>query len=178
MEMEQPKSGVLQSQGQLLMCSGGERVTFNSVRMSGLWPAWKLCSRCHGTYGIGRQYSLSLYTKPRGGERNGPQSWGSHFSQPSPCRSQGRQTGKSILPLRTVHYKGLPQRRYLSESVPQAGWNGNCWQGWCQSTLITLLESDWSLVQHRGQLQTDRDKGLGQKKRWSCSLHTFKPRFH
>ncbi|CAB1425639.1 unnamed protein product [Pleuronectes platessa] len=29
--------------------------------------------------------------------------------------SQGRQTGKSILPLRTVHYKGLPQRPCLSE---------------------------------------------------------------
>uniref|UniRef100_A0A7N8YFT9 Heparan-sulfate 6-O-sulfotransferase n=1 Tax=Mastacembelus armatus TaxID=205130 RepID=A0A7N8YFT9_9TELE len=31
---------------------------------------------------------------------------------PSPCCSQGRQTGKSILPLRTVHYKGLPQNFY------------------------------------------------------------------
>lgn len=40
------------------------------------------------------------------------------------CHSRGRQTEKSILPLRTVHYKGLPRRRYLSESLPQAGWHG------------------------------------------------------
>lgn len=38
--------------------------------------------------------------------------------------SQGRQTGKSILSLRTVHYKGLPQRPCLSELVPQARWVG------------------------------------------------------
>lgn len=35
MEMEQPKRGFPQCRGQLLMCSGGERVTFNSVGMSG-----------------------------------------------------------------------------------------------------------------------------------------------
>lgn len=157
------KSGVLQCQDQLLMCSGGERVTFNSVGMSGLWPAGILCSRCLGTYTVESGYSIAcLHGEVRGGERDGRQSRGSHSSSPPPCRSQGRQTGKSILPLRTVHYKGLPQRRDLSESVPQAGWDGNRWQGRCQSTLITLLESDWSLVQHHRQLQTDKDKGLDQ----------------
>lgn len=108
------------------------------------------------------QATAFLYVGLRGGEKKGPQSWGSHFSQPPPCHSQERQTGKSILPLRTVHYKGLPQRCYLSESVPQAGWDGTRWQGGCQSALITLLESDWSLVQRRGQLQTHKDKGLAQ----------------
>lgn len=48
-------------------------------------------------------------------------SWGSYFIKPPPCCSQGRQTGKSILPLRTAHYKGLPQHSCLSESVPPAG---------------------------------------------------------
>lgn len=108
-------------------------------------------------------YSIAcLYRELRGGEGKGPQSRGSHFSEPPPCHSQERQTGKSILPLRTVHYKGPPQRRFLSESVPQARWDGSRWQGRCQSTLITPWESDWGLVQHHRQLQTDKDKGLGE----------------
>lgn len=47
MEMEQPRGGVLLCYHQLLRCTGGERVTFNSVKMRGLRPA---CSRCTGTY--------------------------------------------------------------------------------------------------------------------------------
>lgn len=43
------------------------------------------------------------------------------FPSPPPCRSQGRQTGKSILSLGTVHYKGLPHDA-ICQSVPQAGW--------------------------------------------------------
>lgn len=78
------------------------------------------CSRWPGTY----RNSVTVLPVFRGAERNGPQDWGSYFSKPPPCRSQGRQTGKSILPLRTVHFKGLPQRHCLSESVPQAGWDG------------------------------------------------------
>lgn len=41
------KRGVLPRYHQLLRCTGGERVTFNSVKMRGLRPA---CSRCTGTY--------------------------------------------------------------------------------------------------------------------------------
>ena len=55
--------------------------------------------------------------------------------------SQGRQTGKSILPLRTVHYKGLPQRPCLSESVPQARWEGTADTVGVKSALITQGKS-------------------------------------
>lgn len=41
------EGGVLLCYHQLLRCTGGERVTFNSVKMRGLRPA---CSRCTGTY--------------------------------------------------------------------------------------------------------------------------------
>ena len=79
---KQPKRGFPQCRGQLLMCSGGKRVTFNSVGMSG--PSDRLehsaaAARARAPAADGSA-CLSGGTDGGRGERNGSQSRGSHFS--------------------------------------------------------------------------------------------------
>lgn len=81
----------------------------------------------------------------------------SHFGKSLLCRSQERQARKSIHPLRTVHYKGLPRRCYLSEPVPRVGWD--------PLTRWVSEHTDHSvreLMKACSAPQTDNDKGLSK----------------
>lgn len=144
------------------MCSEGERVTFNSTRMSGLWPAWM-----QQTPENMHRQACSIsghYTMPREGweewatELKGVISASLHLAavrgdkQKNQCSLSGQFTTRASLSAAVCQSRSLK-------------WVGNCWQGRCQSTLIALLGSEWSLVQHYGQL-----KGYADKKTLTLSL--------
>lgn len=84
-----------------------------------------------------------------------------HFGNPPLCHSQESQARKSIHPLRTVKYRGLPQRCYLSESVPRVGWD--------PLTRWVSERTDHSvreIMKACSALQSDKDKGLGKCRAW------------
>lgn len=101
-------------------------MTFKSVRMSGLGPARLRRSGCTGTYRKEAAVKLLFMGKP--GEAaishdrgTVPQTSGSYFSQPSPCRSQGRQTEKSIPPTLDSSLQGSPSAPLSVTVSPSSG---------------------------------------------------------